>query len=110
MFEGEPRIPTYLWVEAKVCELNAANIPTFVTQKGEKMDGVVFVKISNCQGKCKFKTRQRNFDGVLQWVDVFEKEIIDKSKADDYINRSKLRDPDMWSIEIENPKMDINLN
>lgn len=109
MFETQPRIPTHLWVEAKVRELNAQNIPTFVLHRGEKMDGVILLKISNCHGNCILKTRQRNLDGILQWIDVFAEEIIDESKADDYINRSKERDPDLWAIEIEHPEMDINL-
>ncbi len=110
MFENQPRIPTHLWVEAKVRELNAINIPTFILQKGEKMDGVILFKISDCQGKCKLKTRQRNFDGALEWVDVFENEIINETKADDYISRSKKRDPDLWAIEAEHPQMEVCLD
>jgi len=109
MFGSEPRTPSHLWVEAKVRELNAQNIPTYVIHRGEKMDGVILFKIADCQGKCKLKTRQRNLDGELEWVDVFADEIIDEKKADEYITRSKTRDPDLWAIEAENSQMDISL-
>lgn len=104
------RTPTHLWVEAKIRELNAANIPTFVVHRGEKMDGVVLFKISNCQGQCKLKTRQRNLDGVLEWVDVFGDEIVDEKKADEYIYRSQSRDPDLWAIEAEVKDMELSLD
>ena len=109
-FEVEPRIPTHLWVEAKIKELNAINIPTYVIHRGERMDGIILFKISNCQGQCMLKTRQRNLEGVLEWVDVFQDEIVDESKADEYIKRSKARDPDLWSIEGEKSDMEISLN
>jgi len=106
----EPRIPTHLWIEAKVKELNAQNIPAYIIHRGEKMDGVVLVKISDCQGQCQLKVRQRNFDGELEWVDVFSEKIIDEQKADEYINRSKERDPDLWAVEIESSKAEISLD
>ncbi len=103
-------MPTHLWVEAKVKELNSQNIPTYILHRGEKMDGVILFKISDCKGQCKLKTRQRNLDGELEWVDVFADEIIDEKKADEYIQRSKERDPDLWAIEAENPEMSLMLN
>lgn len=104
---AEPRVPTYLWVEAKIKELNATNIPAYIIHRGEKMDGVILFKISDCQGQCTLKTRQRNFDGELEWGDVFGDEIVDETKADEYITRSKDRDPDLWCVEVEHPQMDL---
>ena len=106
---NEPRVPTHLWVEAKIKELNAQNIPAYIIHRGEKMDGVILFKIADCKGQCQLKTRQRDFDGVLEWVDVFTDEIVDEKKADEYIGRSQSRDPDLWVIEVENPALDIVL-
>ena len=109
MNEIEPRIPTHLWVEAKIRELHAANIPTFVIHKGEKMDGVIYIKTSNCQGQCTLKTQQRDLEGVLQWINIFNDEIVNEKQADDYIIRAKERDPDMWAIEAECQNLERNL-
>lgn len=101
----EPRMPTHLWVEAKITELSFQNIGVYVTHKGELNDGIVLLKLSNLKGQCKLLTQQRNFDGVLEWVNVFDEEIIPEQKADEYTARSINRDPDQWVIEIENSQM-----
>ena len=110
IFNSPIRTPTHLWVEAKIKALNAQNIPAYVIHRGEKMDGVVFVKIFNCQGQCALKTRQRNLEGELEWVDVFNEDIINEQKADEYITRAKDRDPDLWMIEVEHAQMNLPLN
>ena len=92
-------------MEAKIRELNAASIPAYILHRGEKTDGVVLAKISDCQGSCRFITQQRNLDGDLEWVNIYSDEIIAEQKADDYISRSLSRDPDLWAIEIENKDM-----
>lgn len=97
----ETRMPTHLWVEAKIRELSSKNIGVYVTHKGERHDGIVLLKLANLKGECKLLTQQRNFDGVLEWVNVFADEIITEQKADEYITRSISRDPDQWVIEVE---------
>ncbi len=101
----EPRMPTHLWVEAKIRELSSRNIGVYVTHKGERNDGIVLLKLANLKGECKLITQQRNFDDVLEWVNALGAEIITEQKADEYIKRSIARDPDQWVIEVENPEM-----
>ena len=106
MFPEEPRTPTHVWVEAKIRELTAQGIGVYVTHKGEKMGGLVLLKLTNPQAReCKLLTQQRNFDGVLEWINVFKEEIITEQKADEYIARSIGRDPDLWVIEVEQEEM-----
>ncbi len=105
MFNEAPRIPTHLWVEAKIRELSAQAIGVYVTHHGEKMGGMVLLKLSNMAGECKLLTQQRDLDGLLGWVNVFQDEIIEEKKADEYIGRSINRDPDQWVIEVEEQKM-----
>jgi len=101
----ETRIPTHLWVEGKLRELSAQGIGVYVTHKGEKMDGLVLLKLSNMQGQSRLLTQQRDIDGVMGWINVFDDDVIDESRADDYIARAKDRDPDQWVIEIEGSDM-----
>lgn len=106
MFESEQRTPTHLWVEAKVRELSAQGVGVYVLNKGEKMGGLVLLRLSNVRGQCKLLTQQRNLEGVLGWVGVFQEDIIDDKKADEYISKSIQRDPDLWVIEIESQEME----
>ena len=99
------RTPTHLWVEGKVRELSSRAVGVYVLHRGEKMGGLVLVKLDNLAGQCRLLTQQRDFDGVMGWVDVFQEATIDNKKADDYITRSINRDPDLWVIEIEDKEM-----
>jgi hypothetical protein len=102
----EPRTPTHVWVEAKICELSAQGIGVYVTNKGERMGGLVLLKLSNPPlRECKLLTQQRDLDGALGWGNVFADEIIPEQKADEYIARSISRDPDLWVIEVEQAEM-----
>lgn len=106
MFSEEPRVPTHIWVEAKIRELTAQGIGVYVTHKGDKMGGLVLLKLVNVKEReCKLLTQQRDLDGVLGWVDVFTEEIISEQKADEYITRSTDVDPDLWVIEVESADM-----
>ena len=99
------RMPTHLWVEAKIRELSAQAIGVYVLQKGEKNDGTVLLKISNTKGECKLLIQQRNLNGLLEWVNALSEEIITEQKADEYVGRSIDRDPDLWVIELESSEM-----
>lgn len=106
MFSEEPRTPTHIWVEAKIRELSAQGVGVYVTHKGERMGGLVLLKLSNPQGReCKLLTQQRNLEGVLEWVNVFTDEIISEQKADEYITRSVARDPDLYVLEVEHSNL-----
>ena len=103
---AQPRTPTHLWLEAKIRELSVQGIGVYVTHKGEKMSGLVLLKLTNNAQECKLLTQQRNFEtDALEWVNVFEDEIMEEKKADEYIQRSITRDPDLWAVEIESQQM-----
>lgn len=104
--EEEPRTPTHIWLDAKIRDLSAQAIGVYVLQKGEKMSGLVLLKVVANGQNCKLLMQERNFEtGALDWVDVFEQDIIDEKKADDYINRAVGRDPDLWVVEVEDSQM-----
>lgn len=105
MFSEEPRTPTHIWLEAKIRELSTSGVGIYVTHKGEKMSGLVLLKLSNLEGSCKLQTQQRGLDGVMGWVNVFENDVIEEKRAEDYIARSIDRDPDLWVLEIEDKQM-----
>lgn len=102
MIHQEPRTPTHIWLEAKIRELAAQGVGVYVTHKGEKMGGLVLLKIVNVKAReCKLLTQQRDLEGVLGWTNVFTEDMIPEQKADEYINRSVARDPDLYVVEVE---------
>ncbi len=105
MFEDNSRIPTHLWLESKIRKIMADGHGVYVANRGEKMGGLVLLKISDMTGQCKLLTQQRDIEGALNWVNVFKEDVIDEKKADEYCTRSIDRDPDLWVVEVEHKEM-----
>lgn len=102
MQDYEPRMPTHLWVEGKIRELSANGVGVYVLHKGERMNGLLLLKIhSETSGYFQLLTQQRNLDGNLEWISVFSENDAKEEQVDAYIERSIDRDPDLWVIEVE---------
>jgi hypothetical protein len=97
----DDRIPTELWVTAHLRQCTAKGIPAYVVHKGAPAAGTVMVKIVRKDKTCKLFNQSRDMDGVMGWMDVFDGVAVDEKKADEYIQRSLKRDPDVWVVEIE---------
>lgn len=95
------RIPTDVWVSAHIRSCASRGVPVYVTHKGALASGTVMVKIVIRGQGCKLLNQSRDLDGNLGWMHVFEDEIVDEKRADDYIRRNITRDPDVWVIEVE---------
>jgi hypothetical protein len=79
--------------------LRLANIPAFVTAKGDATAGAVFVKLNTLDGRA--KAFQRSFDlmsGERTWVVLVEGDDVDVDTA---LTRQRGFDPDLWVIEVE---------
>lgn len=108
MFEDktiEPRLPVHLWIDAQLSPLNARGIYYYIHQRGEKNTGTILLKLNGLDGQCRLLTQQRDLDGHLGWMSACREENIEEPKADEYIKRAILRDPDLWVIEIEDRDM-----
>lgn len=98
----EERLPTGLWVEACLRQLDLDCKPYYVLQKGDYSTGLILLKIDGLEDVCSLLTQQRNFmDDTLEWVAAMEQGEVACDKADDFIQRAASRDPDLWVIEIE---------
>lgn len=108
------RIPTALWVEARLRDLNAQGIAYYIVNKGAYAAGTVLVKINAREQGCQVFIQQRDLDGNLDWSPVLGEAPLGEARADDYIKRALSRDPDLWVVEIEskllsNPFNNINI-
>ena len=105
MNDEEVRLPIHLWIDAQLKPLNDRGIFFYIHQRGEKNTGTILLKINNLQGQCSLLIQQRNLDGELGWMNAVRKEQVEEAEADQYIQRSIARDPDLWVIEIEDRDM-----
>ena len=93
------RLTTDIWVSAYLRRLQLANIPVYVTAKGDATAGTVLVKVSTLDGQA--RAFQRSFDlmtGARAWVVLAEG---DEAAVDASLVRQRSFDPDLWVIEVE---------
>ena len=93
------RLTADLWVSAYLNRLRLADIPVFVTAKGDATAGAVLVKLNTLDGQA--KAFQRSFNlmtGERVWVVLAEG---DDSAVEAALARQRSFDPDVWVIEVE---------
>jgi len=95
----EPRLTADFWVRAYLRRLRSANIPAFVTGRGDATAGAVLIKLNTLDGEA--SAWQRAFDpmsGKRIWSVLAEgaEEHVDRE-----IEKQKGFDPDLWVIEVE---------
>ncbi len=93
------RLTADFWVKAYLTRLRLANIPVFVTAKGDATAGTVMVKMNTLNGQA--RAYQRSFDldtGERVWVVLVDGAERDVDTA---LEKQKSFDPDLWVIEVE---------
>lgn len=93
------RLAAGLWVSAYLTRLRLAEIPVYVTAKGDATSGAVIVKVATLDGRA--QSFQRSFDlmqGARVWVTLAEGPEVE---VDAVLARARARDPDLWVIELE---------
>ena len=95
------RLPTELWVTAHLRRLMAEGLPAYVVHKGAPASGTVMVKIVMQGAGCRLFNQARDSEGNMGWMDIYESKTVDETAADQYIQRSIARDPDIWVVEVE---------
>jgi hypothetical protein len=95
----EPRLAADFWVRAYLARLGLANIPAYITHRGDATAGAVLVKCATLDGRA--RALHRSFElasGALVWVTLAEGP---EAEVDAAIARQRRYDSDLWVIEIE---------
>jgi hypothetical protein len=95
----DPRLTADFWVRAYLRRCELADIPAYVTAKGDATAGAVLVKLATLDGQAQLF--QRSFDlmtGNRTWVTLT---TGPEPEVDGAISRQRKNDPDLWVIEIE---------
>lgn len=93
------RLTSDLWVSAYLARLRLADIPAYLTARGDANAGAVLVKVATLDGLA--RAYQRTFDLGLDrriWVLLAEGP---EAEVDALLVRQRSRDPDLWVIEVE---------
>lgn len=94
-----PRLTADLWVSAYLARLRLADIPAYVTARGDATAGAVAVKLATLDGQARaFERRSDILTGERRWIVLAEGAEPD---VDAVLSRARARDPDLWVVELE---------
>lgn len=93
------RLASGVWVSAYLTRLRLADIPAYVTAKGDATAGAVVVKLALLDGSARaWERRSDLMTGARAWFLLAEGE---EREVDALVSRTRSRDPDLWVIELE---------
>lgn len=96
------RLPTDLWANALLRRAQIAGASAFIVQKGDASRGDVLIKVADLQGQARAYVPRTNLEGERVFVDLMVQGVgPEEAVVDDYLQKSKARDSDLWVIEIE---------
>jgi hypothetical protein len=94
-----PRLASSVWVSAYLTRLRLADIPAYVTAKGDAEAGAVVVKVALLDGSARaYERRSDLMTGSRAWIVLAEGP---EPEVDALLARTRARDPDLWVIELE---------
>jgi hypothetical protein len=94
-----PRLASGIWVSAYLTRLRLADIPAYVTAKGDAEAGALVVKVALLDGSARaYERRSDLMSGARVWILMAEGP---EPEVDAQLARTRSRDPDLWVIEIE---------
>ena len=94
-----PRLTAEFWVRAYLARLRLADIPAYVTAKGDPTAGAVLVKLATLDGRAQaFQRATDPATGARVWTELAGGAEADVDAA---VARQRARDPDLWVIELE---------
>jgi len=92
------RLTAEFWIQAYLRRLSLANIPAFITSKGDATAGAILVKQTRLDGTAKAFQRSYDLDGNRIWVVLAEGAEQDVDVA---LTKQCSFDPDLWIVEVE---------
>jgi hypothetical protein len=96
------RLATSIWVSAYLTRLSLEGIYAHIARKGDETAGAVAIKLALMNSRASFFTRSYGPDGRLAWH--AQMEDVDETDVDAALARQRRYDPDLWVIEVEDPR------
>lgn len=98
---SEPRLQSSLWVKACIRRADLAGIAATLVRRGDPSSGAILIKLNRRDHGCWVLAETRDEQGRRAWFRGSGRDGIPEADADEYIERHRHRDPDLWVIEID---------
>lgn len=92
------RLTAEFWVQAYLARLRLADIPAFVTARGDATAGAVAVKVNTLDGAATALARAWDVEGRRMWTEIA---AGPEAEVDAALARQRRFDPDLWVVEVE---------
>jgi hypothetical protein len=93
------RLTSDLWVSAYLARLRFANIPAYLSARGDATAGAILVKLATLDGQAQAFQRSYDLNADRRvWVTLAQGA---EAEVDALLARQRARDRDLWLIEIE---------
>ena len=100
-YQDQIRITSEIWVSAYRAMLEKKGIPIYINKVGDKTAGAILIKVSTMDEKAAVYDRTMDETGKRRWAEI-------ANGTEDTINllikKQCTFDPDLWVLEIEDPK------
>ncbi|MCR4377600.1 MAG: DUF1491 family protein [Rhodospirillales bacterium] len=98
---SEPRLKSELWIKAqlRLCDLNC--MPAVIARRGDVDAGQILIKVMKSRISCDLLARRFDAQGRRAWMILVQGA---ESDCDAYVAREADIDPDLWVLEIEDPR------
>ena len=104
------RLKSEIRVQAWVRQCAAQGVMATVARKGDVEAGAVMLKINRFAAGCEVYSGVSAPDGSEAWLRASGPKPISEKDADAYLARQAKYDPDVWVLEIEDPKSQFTLD
>ena len=104
------RLKTELRVQAWLRRCAAAGLMATVARRGDAEAGALFLKINRFAAGCEVFSGVTRPDGSPAWMRAGSATAVPEREADAYLARQYGYDPDMWVLEIEDPKGQFSMD
>jgi hypothetical protein len=98
------RLKTGIRVQAWLRRCAAAGYMAAVVRKGDTDAGALFLKVNRFKAGCEVFSGVTGPDGADAWLRATGAVPVSEKDADAYLARQAGYDPDLWVLEIEDPK------
>ena len=98
------RLRTELRVQAWLRRCAAAGLMATVARKGDADAGALFIKLNRFRDGCEVFSGTLDGQGRPAWMRAIGPEPVAERDADGYLARQAQYDPDLWVVEIEDPR------
>ena len=98
------RLKSSVWIQAQVRICTIANLSAYVTKRGDSDAGTIFLHINKLNGINLIYYQTRTITGNMAWSQSIRSTPLEDKEAQDYLEKQKKYDPDLWILEIEDPE------